>query len=105
MFKNAFLKLLLVGCIYFISVVCSYGQRVGIVDVVIQAQTAEVYELNLKIYEEVKISLIASDGTVYLEKIASDEVIIGKFPSGTYQLLINEEQIGRSESYFLRLED
>lgn len=104
MFKNHFLKLLVAVCICLTSIVCSYGQGGGIIDVVIQARTAEVHELKLDTYgNQVKVSLITSDGIVYLQKTMSDGVI-DNLPSGTYQLTV-EDLNGHRQSYFLRLED
>jgi len=106
MFKNAILKQVVAICICLVSVVCSYGQGGGIIDVVTRQKSAKIYELSLNVHSgnEIKVSLITSDGTVYLQKTVSDGVITDSLPSGTYRL-VAEEQIGRSQSYFLRLED
>ena len=87
------------------SAVCSYGQGGGIIDVVIQ-RTAEGYKLNLDIPDgnQVKATLLTSDGEIYFEKFISNGVVPDNLPSGTYQL-IAEDQTGRNQSYFLRLEN
>jgi len=105
MFKNNFFKLFVLSCICFMSAVCSYGQGGGIIDVVTQ-KSAEVYKLSIDVRSEnqVRATLIASDGTIFLEKQVSNGVVIDNLPLGTYRL-ITEDQTGQSQSYFLRLED
>jgi len=107
MFKNAFLKQLIVAVsICLMSAVCSYGQGGGIIDVAIQQRTAEAYELSLdsRNGNQLKVTLTALDGTIYLEKLVSSEVVIDNLSSGAYQL-ITEDQTGLRLSHFLRLED
>jgi len=102
MFKNHFLKLFVVVCICLTSTVCSYGQGGGIIDVVIQ-RTAEGYELSLGISNgnQVKATLLTSDDEICFEKLISNGVVTNNLPSGTYQL-IAEDQTGSNQSYFLR---
>lgn len=106
MFKHHFLKLFVALCICLTSAVCSYGQGGGIIDVVIQARTAEVYELKLDVPSgnQVKVTLITSDGITHLQKIISDGVITNNLPSGIYRLTV-EDLTGRRQSHFLHLED
>jgi len=108
MFKHAFLKQFIAVFICLMSAACSYGQGGGIIDVVTQKESTGIYEVTLRVssQSEVKISLIASDGTMYLENfVSSARVLKSKLPSDTYQLILTESQTRRSSSYFLRLED
>jgi len=83
------------------SAVCSYGQGGGIIDVAIQQRTAEAYELSLdsRNGNQLKVTLTALDGTIYLEKLVSSEVVIDNLSSGAYQL-ITEDQTGLRKAGF-----
>jgi len=109
MFRNAFLKLFVAVCICLASAACSYGQGGGIIDVVFRQNTAETHELTVKnsVKNDVKIFLIASDGTQHFEYLLNPgEILTNNLPSGTYQLMVVEyKTTGRNTTYFLRLKD
>lgn len=109
MFRLFFIKLFaLTVCIWVINVTCLLGQRVGIIDVVTKQVSEETHELTIRTHSEneIRVSLIQSDDTLYLEKlITPPEVLTNILPSGIYQLIVTDCHTEGQTSYLLCLED
>jgi len=68
----------------------SFGQRIGIIDVVTRQETANTYLLTVRTFSEheIKLSLIKSDGTLFLERFVGPKGILQyRLPVGTYQVI------------------
>ncbi len=106
MFKKLFIKLFVTVCIWAINVACLFGQRVGIIDVVTRQETTEAYALTVRTLgeHEIKLSVIKSDGTLYLESLISPtEVLQDKLPVGIYHIRATDCRTGWYMSYCIEL--